>query len=161
MKTKQKLASITGAGREVIECRKEEDSEKAKAWPDTPAQSATLANSMKTKKTERSAVNAVEAAHNYRQHAQCLADALKLLLADHIAMSKERGRVIGKYGIGWRPLPVQETAKDALAQWEKEAKTLDNYGYPTDWPTCPGCGLPAMDGHITCGRAECNEGSRR
>ncbi|PYS92510.1 MAG: hypothetical protein DMF62_00450 [Acidobacteria bacterium] len=82
MKTKQKLASITGAGREVIECRKEEDSEKAKAWPDTPAQSATLANSMKTKKTERSAVNAVEAAHNYRQHAQCLADALKLLLAD-------------------------------------------------------------------------------
>jgi hypothetical protein len=35
------------------------------------------------------------------------------------------------------------------------------YGYPKDWPHCPGCGRPAMDGHITCGRAECDEGGHR
>jgi hypothetical protein len=34
-------------------------------------------------------------------------------------------------------------------------------GYPPDWPKCPACGKPAMDGHITCGQAACNEGARR
>jgi len=34
-------------------------------------------------------------------------------------------------------------------------------GYPADWPRCPGCGEPALDGHITCGKAECDEGGRR
>lgn len=33
--------------------------------------------------------------------------------------------------------------------------------YPHDWPACPGCGGPALDGHITCGNVECDEGSRR
>ena len=37
----------------------------------------------------------------------------------------------------------------------------DNYGYPNDWPKCPGCGLPSLDGHITCGQARCDEGGRR
>lgn len=27
-------------------------------------------------------------------------------------------------------------------------------GYPANWPACA-CGLPAMDGHRTCGRAGC------
>lgn len=33
--------------------------------------------------------------------------------------------------------------------------------YPSDWPRCPGCGQPALDGHITCGDVRCGEGSRR
>lgn len=33
--------------------------------------------------------------------------------------------------------------------------------YPSDWPRCPVCGDFAMDGHITCGRAQCNEGEQR
>lgn len=34
--------------------------------------------------------------------------------------------------------------------------------YPETWPKCPSCGEPAMDGHITCGKFECNEsGARR
>lgn len=33
--------------------------------------------------------------------------------------------------------------------------------YPSDWPSCPGCGRPAMDGHITCGSASCDEGGAR
>ena len=33
--------------------------------------------------------------------------------------------------------------------------------YPKDWPRCPRCGDFAMDGHITCGRFECNESSAR
>ena len=37
----------------------------------------------------------------------------------------------------------------------------DAFGYPIDWPKCPGCGLPALDGHITCGNVECDEGGRR
>ncbi|HSZ58578.1 MAG TPA: hypothetical protein VK797_23120 [Tepidisphaeraceae bacterium] len=34
-------------------------------------------------------------------------------------------------------------------------------GYPPGWPKCPGCGRPALDGHITCGDVRCSEGSRR
>jgi hypothetical protein len=33
--------------------------------------------------------------------------------------------------------------------------------YPAGWPTCPGCGCPALDGHITCGDVTCDEGGRR
>lgn len=33
--------------------------------------------------------------------------------------------------------------------------------YPANWPRCPNCGDFAVDGHITCGRLECNEGSAR
>jgi hypothetical protein len=33
--------------------------------------------------------------------------------------------------------------------------------YPDDWPRCPGCGDFALDGHITCGRAQCNERGQR
>jgi len=33
--------------------------------------------------------------------------------------------------------------------------------FPDNWPRCPGCGDYALDGHITCGRAECNEGKWR
>lgn len=33
--------------------------------------------------------------------------------------------------------------------------------YPSDWPRCPVCGDFAMDGHLTCGRAECSEGRVR
>lgn len=41
-----------------------------------------------------------------------LREALKLLLADHIAMSKER--VKANRGQGWQLLPVQITAQEAL-----------------------------------------------
>lgn len=34
-------------------------------------------------------------------------------------------------------------------------------GYPAGWPACPGCGRPALDGHITCGDVSCDEGGRR
>lgn len=34
-------------------------------------------------------------------------------------------------------------------------------GYPVDWPSCPGCGVPVLDGHMTCGNACCGEASRR
>lgn len=33
--------------------------------------------------------------------------------------------------------------------------------YPAHWPKCPSCGGPAMDGHITCGRAACDETGER
>lgn len=33
--------------------------------------------------------------------------------------------------------------------------------YPADWPRCPSCGAPALDGHITCGDVRCEEGSWR
>ena len=33
--------------------------------------------------------------------------------------------------------------------------------YPTNWPRCPKCNDYALDGHITCGRFECNEGETR
>ena len=49
----------------------------------------------------------------------------------------------------------------AIAQGEPIKDETDAFGYPTDWPKCPGCGLPALDGHITCGNVECDEGGRR
>lgn len=33
-------------------------------------------------------------------------------------------------------------------------------GYPSDWPKCY-CGEPVLDGHLTCGRVECDEGAAR
>ena len=33
--------------------------------------------------------------------------------------------------------------------------------FPDNWPRCPVCGFPALDGHITCGSANCNEGEQR
>ena len=33
--------------------------------------------------------------------------------------------------------------------------------YPKDWPRCPKCADFALDGHITCGRLECNEHEAR
>lgn len=32
--------------------------------------------------------------------------------------------------------------------------------YPRDWPKCH-CGDFALDGHLTCGRAECDESRAR
>lgn len=43
----------------------------------------------------------------------------------------------------------------------RETEPMDKYGYPLDWPKCPNCGLPALDGHVTCGNVECNEGGQR
>lgn len=33
--------------------------------------------------------------------------------------------------------------------------------YPPGWPSCPNCGRPALDGHLTCGHAECSEREAR
>lgn len=33
--------------------------------------------------------------------------------------------------------------------------------YPPGWPSCPACARPALDGHITCGEASCDEGAWR
>jgi hypothetical protein len=34
-------------------------------------------------------------------------------------------------------------------------------GYPLDWPRCPSCNRPALDGYLTCGDVRCSEGSWR
>lgn len=33
--------------------------------------------------------------------------------------------------------------------------------YPPNWPTCPVCGDYVVDGHLTCGKAECSEAEQR
>jgi hypothetical protein len=33
--------------------------------------------------------------------------------------------------------------------------------YPLNWPQCPICDDYALDGHITCGRVQCDEGEQR
>jgi len=37
---------------------------------------------------------------------------------------------------------------------------VPTFGYPPDWPACL-CGEPVLDGHVTCGRAECDEAAAR
>lgn len=36
----------------------------------------------------------------------------------------------------------------------------DDVWYPVDWPCCA-CGQPVLDGHLTCGRVECDERKAR
>lgn len=45
--------------------------------------------------------------------------------------------------------------------WCDECRRPSPAPYPRDWPRCPACGDHALDGHITCGRVECDEGGRR
>lgn len=52
---------------------------------------------------------------------------------------------------------VQKLAHVAQAFDQKQQPS----GYPANWPRCPACGASAMDGHITCGRANCAEGAWR
>jgi hypothetical protein len=33
--------------------------------------------------------------------------------------------------------------------------------YPSNWPRCPGCGEPALDGKKTCGEVKCTEAPKR
>jgi len=33
--------------------------------------------------------------------------------------------------------------------------------YPRNWPRCPSCERPALDGHITCGDVRCDESGQR
>lgn len=33
--------------------------------------------------------------------------------------------------------------------------------YPPNWPRCPNCARPVLDGHITCGDARCDESGER
>lgn len=58
---------------------------------------------------------------------------------------------------------AQELASEiqkAVEDWFEAQESQGGDGYPADWPRCPACGRAAMDGHITCGRLECWEGSR-
>lgn len=50
-----------------------------------------------------------------------------------------------------------------MSEGDKELPAADwtNLGYPPDWPKCVFCDAPAMDGHLTCGRASCNESGAR
>lgn len=38
---------------------------------------------------------------------------------------------------------------------------MTSASYPPDWPRCVTCGDFALDGHLTCGRAECDEARAR
>jgi hypothetical protein len=53
--------------------------------------------------------------------------------------------------------PLVEHMAEAMAGDEAEKAA----GYPPDWPRCPVCGEHALDGHITCGRVECDETRER
>lgn len=33
--------------------------------------------------------------------------------------------------------------------------------YPDSWPKCPACGDFSLDGHLTCGKLQCNEAAAR
>lgn len=48
-----------------------------------------------------------------------------------------------------------------IAAWAKKFDKGPGLTYPPGWPACPGCGRPALDGHITCGDVDCDEGGRR
>lgn len=67
------------------------------------------------------------------------------------SLSRDRRYGMLAFGIVACPADFAPTASD------------DNGpGYPPGWPSCAaGCGLPAMDGHATCGQVNCNEAAHR
>lgn len=48
---------------------------------------------------------------------------------------------------------------DGLPEHLKQPPKIGNpyiwNSYPKDWPTCPGCGEPVIDGKSTCGDVRC------
>ncbi len=50
--------------------------------------------------------------------------------------------------------------RDCVCPPEEDFPVM-NGSYPADWPRCVSCGQPALDGHLTCGLAGCNEGNAR
>lgn len=61
--------------------------------------------------------------------------------------------------------PLTDDVKITVRKPEREATfaaphgsaAVDHLGYPLDWPKCPTCGEPTLDGHRTCGRIECGK----
>lgn len=51
------------------------------------------------------------------------------------------------------------TPKPDAAPSPRKEKLMS--GYPANWPRCVSCGDYALDGHLTCGRVECDEGHAR
>lgn len=83
---------------------------------------------------------------------------------------------LAKTGTNWTPSPEEMAgacrvaAKRAMARSNRQLTRRNRAckrtveiatGHPAGWPACPGCGRPALDGHITCGNAACAEGDRR
>lgn len=63
-----------------------------------------------------------------------------------------------------RALPCvwEDAANVTEDEWIEALESLNGGpAHPANWPRCPGCGLPAMDGHITCGERDCDEAGRR
>ncbi len=63
-----------------------------------------------------------------------------------------------------RPLNADEAARmfHAMdeAREQREERSGAALGYPAGWPSCT-CGLPVLDGHLTCGKVECDESGAR
>jgi hypothetical protein len=58
---------------------------------------------------------------------------------------------------------VQEVAEEVVqgeVDDDEEDDMPERFNYPANWPRCA-CGRPVLDGHLTCGRVECDEGAAR
>ena len=76
------------------------------------------------------------------------------------SMMEEYKRIGEETDTGMHALE-KRIALQIVLGWIEEKETVLEPGYPDDWPRCPGCGEPALDGHITCGDVRCGEGQRR
>jgi hypothetical protein len=89
-------------------------------------------------------------------------DSVTGLAFGHIFESGEEAEAFLEYltaqGVDPRALDA-DVLTDRWLAWR--ARWAATGGYPAGWPTCPGCAMPALDGHITCGDVGCNEAGRR
>jgi hypothetical protein len=68
---------------------------------------------------------------------------------------KELARAESRIGVAFDPCPDHPMVRPVYRLQAPQ------FNYPAGWPLCPGCGLPALDGHTTCGDLRCNEGRYR
>jgi len=75
-------------------------------------------------------------------------------------LAKERAKVEREIAAWLRtqiPVPTCRTLADRVERGDYR----ETSGYPADWPKCPWCERPALDGHLTCGEVNCAEGDTR
>jgi hypothetical protein len=108
------------------------------------------------------------------QHDEKMRDLLVRLLTEQDAAKNLLQKRFACTGRPWRLDDLEQSMDEALEVVQEVAEEVvqgevdddeeddmpERFNYPANWPRCA-CGRPVLDGHLTCGRVECDEGAAR
>jgi hypothetical protein len=98
-----------------------------------------------------------EAVEHVRQAIEVI-EASKLQAVLHLTLSTSLLQTVEK-ALRTGEQPAEKPAANVVP-FRKVAAIARNLGYPPGWPKCR-CGLPTLDGHLTCGNVACDESGAR